>query len=48
MREHQFMQVNEMKIFKKVFLKYKIMIIRAKISFMASREGRTINELIHA
>jgi hypothetical protein len=46
MREHQFMQLNEMKVFKKVFLKYKVMIIRAKISFMAFKEGRTINELI--
>lgn len=39
------MQLNEMQIFKKIFLKYKIMIIRAKISFMAFEQGRTINEL---
>ena len=37
MREHQFMQLNEMKVFGKIFLKYKVMIIRAKISFMALR-----------
>ena len=46
MREHQFDQYNQMKVFKKIFLKYKLMIVRAKISFMAFAEGRTINELI--
>ena len=40
------MQMNEMKIFKKIFLKYKVMVIRAKISFMAFSKGKTINELM--
>lgn len=40
------MQMNEMKIFKKIFLKYKVMVIRAKISYMAFKKGKTINELI--
>ena len=40
------MQMNEMKIFKKIFLKYKVMVIRAKISYMAFKNGKTINELI--
>jgi len=47
MREYQFMQMNEMKVFKKVFLKYKIMIVRSKISFSAFASGKTINELFH-
>ena len=46
MREHQFAQMNEMKVFKKIFLKYKVMIIRAKISFSAFQKGYAINELI--
>ena len=46
MREHQFAQMNEMKVFKKIFLKYKVMIIRAKISFSAFQKGYAINELL--
>jgi hypothetical protein len=37
-----------MRVFKKVFLKYKIMIVRSKISFMALNAGKTINELFHS
>lgn len=47
MREHQIMQMNEMKVFRKVYIKYKIMIIRSKISFMAFAANKTINELFH-
>ena len=34
-REHQIVQKNEFNLYRKVFLKYQIMKIRAKISFMA-------------
>ena len=39
-------QTNEHKLFRKVYLKYLIMRIRAKISFMALQRRMTIVELI--
>ena len=40
------MQMNEYKVFKKVCLKYMIMKIRMKISYMAFEKGMTIIELL--
>lgn len=45
-REHQISQKNEFLLYRKVFLKYQVMKIRAKISFMALEKSMTIVELI--
>jgi hypothetical protein len=45
-REHQIIQKNEFSLYRKVFLKYQIMKIRSKISFMALQKCMTVTELI--
>lgn len=44
--EHKLMQTNEYNFFQKIFMKYKIMTIRAKISFMALEKCMTVVELV--
>lgn len=45
-RQNQIIQKNEFNLYRKVFLKYQIMKIRAKISFMALQKCMTVAELI--
>ena len=44
-REQQYIQINEADIFRKVCLKYTILKIRHKISYMAFMQKKTIPEL---
>ena len=44
--EHSLLQINEQKLYNKVFMKYRIMTMRAKISFMALEKRQTITEFI--
>ena len=44
-REHKIIQMNEDYLADSVLFKYKIMKLRAKLSFMAFKEGKTILEL---
>jgi|TARA_B110000285_G_scaffold228418_1_gene291377 hypothetical protein len=44
-KEGHILQVNKHKVFKKINLKFKIIIIRNKISYMAFEKGMTIKEL---
>ena len=44
-RQHQIMATNEFKVFRKVCLKYAIMRIRAKISYEAMMQQKTVCEL---
>ena len=45
-KEHQLIQQNEQAVFRKVLMKYKIMRIRSKISFIALQKSMTVVELI--
>ena len=38
-KENSLRQINEYEIFEKVFMKYKILRMRAKLSFMAFEQG---------
>lgn len=46
MRKHQFQQKNETNVFRKVYQKYRIMMIRNKISYMAFEKGQTLLEFL--
>ena len=45
-REQQYIQINEAEMFRKVCLKYTILKIRHKISYMAFMKKKTIPELL--